>query len=59
MLTKPAAVFAQLFGVVLMFLGLGAMMNGIYWLFAIGVAFLVWGGWAARKRIADDKPKHH
>jgi hypothetical protein len=58
MLTKPAAAFAQLLGAVLMFFGFGAMVDGSYWLFVVGAALLLWGGWAARKRISEDKPKH-
>ena len=46
MLTKPAAVFLQLVGVVVAFLALGAeswVMGGV------GIGLVVWGGAAARK----------
>ena len=51
-MTKPAAVFAQLFGALLAFLAIGipSWVVGI-----VGVGLFILGGAASRKRIREDQ----
>jgi hypothetical protein len=62
-MTKPAAVFLQLLGVVLIIVGFGSAgqgaeqgesMTGGYLFIAAGLGLLVWGGIAIRQRISKD-----
>lgn len=51
-MTKPAAVFLQLIGVVMILYGFTeAAQGGSYWPIWVGLALLVWGGISIRQRI--------
>lgn len=51
-MTRPAAVFLQLTGLVVALIG-GA--NGQWVVIGIGVALVIWGGIARRKRIREQQ----